>query len=132
MGNSAKKKICTLFLLFAILFFAGCSNTTSDSIALTITEQMTTRHVEQPSTITTQEIRLGDIITLESEPFGIEGVVTIKEVRDNFVIVQFDGFPKFGSSNVAYDQIEIEYGKEYLLGPWTLSSGVRWTLVFER
>ena len=132
MRNSAKKKVCALFFLFVILFFVGCGNTSNDSITITITERTTLSHIEQPPTITTQEIRAGDTITLED--WRREwGTITLIEIRDDSVILQFEGFSGFElfSPNIAYGQVEIEYGEEHELMTPTLSTWTIWTLVFE-
>lgn len=132
MGSSVKKKVCILFFLFAILFSVGCGNTTSDGITLTITEQATIRHMEQPSTTTTQEIGAGDAIRLEMQS-GTGGTVTIIEIRDNSVMIQYDGlWSQDTTYSMAYGIAEIEFGQEYELITPTLSSWVRWILVFEQ
>jgi len=134
MGNSTKRNICAVFLLFTILFSAGCSNPTNDYITLAITEQVTTRHVEQPATTTMQEIKLGDTITFEAWD-NVRAAMTIKEIRDYSVLVQVDGslwMGRYYIGDVVPRYVELQYGISYDFMTPTLSSFVIWTLVFEK
>ena len=138
MSDLMKRILTASFFVFVALIMLAIAfivyrDVTYDTIRLSIAEERGESGSIRTAR-TTFGVRIGDTIALsQRDGWHTDYTITIKEFRDDVVIVELGGGDLFASFHGSVHQgqlLDFEYGGVYRMAPMNRDFWVRWTLMF--